>query len=244
MRTVEIKMTLHAGLFPHAPEVADYCDRHEVEASIDARWMAEQREDFHYHGSRVRTIWTLLSWNVVALHVDGKQLLTADSVPEGFPERHASHIQSRGCGKDSQIREGASCSPTWQSLLGCDLGGLSGKMSPVFCPRMEDGILAPSSGRFANSGMGSRTECWTLSSCEWGDGPEPSRSADAGCSSSVASLSEVLETGPLPPRFSLSKKACEGILRRSQRRAKALPPMLKAALEAVAGGTAPTALAH
>jgi len=142
-----------------------------------------------------------------------------------WAERHASHIQSRGCGKDSQIREGASCSPTWQSLLGSDLGGLSGKMSPVFCPQTEDGTLAPSSGRWANSGMGSRTECWTLNTCEWGDGPEPSRSAG-----DVSSLSDVLETGPLPPRFSLSAKACSGILRRAERRGKALPPMLKAAL--------------
>jgi hypothetical protein len=157
-----------------------------------------------------------------------------DQLTFSWAERHASHIQSRGCGKDSQIREGASCSPTWQSLLGSDLDGLSGKMSPVFCPRTEDGTLAPSSGRWANSGMGSPTECWTLNTCEWGDGPEPSRSAGGECSSLVASLSEVLETGPLPPRFSLSKKACEGILRRSQRRAKVLPPMLKAALEAVA----------
>jgi hypothetical protein len=155
-----------------------------------------------------------------------------DQLTFSWAERHASHIQSRGCGKDSQIREGASCSPTWQSLLGCDLGGLSGKMSPVFCPRMEDGTLAPSSGRWANSGMGSRTECWTLNTCEWGDGPEPSRSAG-----DVSSLSDVLETGPLPPRFSLSAKACSGILRRAERRGKALPPMLKAALEAVAGGT-------
>jgi hypothetical protein len=154
-----------------------------------------------------------------------------DQLMFSWAERHASHIQLRGCGKDSQIREGASCSPTWQSLLGSDLNGLSGKMSPVFCPRTEDGTLEPSSGRWANSGMGSRTECWTLNTCEWGDGPEPSRSAG-----DVSSLSDVLETGPLPPRFSLSAKACSGILRRAERRGKALPPMLKAALEAVAMG--------
>jgi hypothetical protein len=80
--------------------------------------------------------------------------------------------------------------------------------------------------------MGSRTECWTLNTCEWGDGPEPFRSAG-----DVSSLSDVLETGPLPPRFSLSAKACSGILRRAERRGKALPPMLKAALEQAAGGT-------
>jgi hypothetical protein len=47
-------------------------------------------------------------------------------------------------------------------------------------------------------------------------------------------LSDVLETGPLPERYSLSPKACSGILRRAERRGKELPPMLKKALEAVA----------
>jgi hypothetical protein len=46
----------------------------------------------------------------------------------------------------------------------------------------------------------------------------------------VASLSEVLETGPLPEKYSLSPRACSGILRRAERRGKELPPMLKAAL--------------
>jgi hypothetical protein len=43
-------------------------------------------------------------------------------------------------------------------------------------------------------------------------------------------LSDVLETGPLPERYSLSAKACSGILRRAERRGEELPPMLKAAL--------------
>jgi hypothetical protein len=100
MRTVEITMTLHGGLFEHAPEVAAYCDKHEVQASIDARWMAEQREDFHYHGSRVRTIWTLLSWNVVALYVDRTQILTAESVPEGFPMLEIMRVLQSEIGED------------------------------------------------------------------------------------------------------------------------------------------------
>jgi hypothetical protein len=49
-------------------------------------------------------------------------------------------------------------------------------------------------------------------------------------------LSDVLETGPLPQRFYLSQKACAGILRRAEKRGKELPPMLREALEAVAGG--------
>ena len=35
-----------------------------------------------------------------------------------------------------------------------------------------------------------------------------------------------------PERYYLSKKACEGILRRAAKRGKQLPPMLKEALEA------------
>jgi hypothetical protein len=47
----------------------------------------------------------------------------------------------------------------------------------------------------------------------------------------VATLSEILEVGNVPPRFSLSERACAGILRRAERRGKQLPAMLKAALE-------------
>jgi DNA (cytosine-5)-methyltransferase 1 len=37
-----------------------------------------------------------------------------------------------------------------------------------------------------------------------------------------------------PEKYCLSRKACEGILRRAAKRGKALPPMLKEALEAQA----------
>jgi hypothetical protein len=48
-------------------------------------------------------------------------------------------------------------------------------------------------------------------------------------------LSDVLEaTGSVPQKFFLSRKACEGILRRAERRGKALPPALEAALRSVA----------
>jgi hypothetical protein len=50
---------------------------------------------------------------------------------------------------------------------------------------------------------------------------------------SLCSLSEVLETGPLPERFFLSAKACSGILRRAEKRGKSLPSALDSALRAV-----------
>jgi DNA (cytosine-5)-methyltransferase 1 len=43
-----------------------------------------------------------------------------------------------------------------------------------------------------------------------------------------------LETGPIPPRFFLSSKACQGILRRAEKRGKTLPPQLAHALRAAA----------
>ena len=50
----------------------------------------------------------------------------------------------------------------------------------------------------------------------------------------VCSLSDVLEQAPIPRRFYLSAKACAGILRRAEKRGKALPRQLEAALKAVA----------
>jgi hypothetical protein len=48
-----------------------------------------------------------------------------------------------------------------------------------------------------------------------------------------STLSQILEATP-HPKYCLSKKACQGILRRAAKRGKELPPMLKEALEAQA----------
>ena len=48
-----------------------------------------------------------------------------------------------------------------------------------------------------------------------------------------SSLSDILEANPLPKYF-LSPKACEGILRRAEKRGKKLPVMLETALRAQA----------
>ena len=45
----------------------------------------------------------------------------------------------------------------------------------------------------------------------------------------VSRLSQILEDSPLP-KYCLSAQACEGILRRAEKRGKELPPELKAAL--------------
>jgi hypothetical protein len=45
-----------------------------------------------------------------------------------------------------------------------------------------------------------------------------------------SSLRSVLETQPVLPKFYLSARACEGILRRAERRGKTLPEALDKAL--------------
>jgi hypothetical protein len=70
---------------------------------------------------------------------------------------------------------------------------------------------------------------WTRNSSEWNHIPAQSRSGGAVCS-----LSSILETGNVERRYFLSAKACQGILRRAERRGKELPVALERALLAVA----------
>ena len=66
--------------------------------------------------------------------------------------------------------------------------------------------------------------CWTRNGSEW-------RSGAVACS-----LSSILETGPIDPRYYLSPTACAGILRRAEKRGKELPLALLQALRQVADG--------
>lgn len=77
-----------------------------------------------------------------------------------------------------------------------------------------------------SSGIMSRGECWTLSMSEWTASPEQSPSEGGVCS-----LSDILEIGPIPLRYFLSREVCLGILRRSDARGVELPRVLRKTLE-------------
>jgi hypothetical protein len=77
--------------------------------------------------------------------------------------------------------------------------------------------------------MGSPSAFWTLNTSEHAVSHTLFPSADAVCS-----LSDILETGAVPQRYYLTAKACQGILRRAEKRGKDLPPQLAHALQAVA----------
>ena len=133
-------------------------------------------------------------------------------------EHLASHSQS-----PASEEEWLTTVVTWpfnslRLLADCGPAGWFGRMSPASCRATKDGTLVPSSGAWANSGMGGPIEPLTLSSSDW-----PS---DA----SVCSLSDILETGDVPQRYFLSARACAGILRRAEKRGKELPPSLAEAL--------------
>ena len=93
---------------------------------------------------------------------------------------------------------------------------------PVYLVHMEAQTFVASCSRFSTSGrVTSAGPCWTRNSSE-------SRNAAAACS-----LWQILEES-VPEKYSLSPKACAGILRRAAKRGKKLPPILQAALESVA----------
>ena len=125
--------------------------------------------------------------------------------------------------------EGTSCLHLVRLLHDIAPLGWYGRTSPVSCHLTEAGTLEPSSGCWQNSGMGSPTGFLTLNTSEWNHIEEPSHNAEGVCS-----LSDILETGDVPQRYFLSAKACRGILRRAEKRGRALPGLLKAALERVA----------
>ena len=145
-------------------------------------------------------------------------------------ERHANRSPSPVSARDWLTRVATWPSSSLQLLNAIGPVGSFVRMSPASCHRAEDGTLVPSSGAWANSGMGGPTGCLTLSTCEW-TGTEGLSLNDGG----VCSLSDILETGDVPQRFYLSAKACAGILRRAEKRGKELPPQLRRALAAVAG---------
>lgn len=127
----------------------------------------------------------------------------------------------------------------------CDLGLWSGKMCPELSAPTGDEISKQSSRKSSASLSQPRPMCLCLkkgnglkadaSTMKWEDGAllgdftmrsfgeYPSEDAESR-------LSQILEECPLP-KYSLSAKACVGVLRRAHRRGKKLPRALETALK-------------
>lgn len=137
---------------------------------------------------------------------------------------------SRESGKDSTEQA------DWQNRLSnflnqCVPAGSSGKTYRGACPRSisEPGSMTSTffSQRLQNAGILCAGEFWTLNMCEWTATLAPFLKDDGVCS-----LSDILlPTGVIQHRYFLSRTACSGILRRAESRGKALPEILRTALE-------------
>lgn len=128
----------------------------------------------------------------------------------------ASLSASQDSEKDWMTRVATSCSPLVPLLQSIAPSGWYGRTSPASCRATKGGILAPSSGCWANSGMGSPTEFLTLSSLEY-----PSDAV-------VCSLSDVLETGEVPQRFFFERHGLSGNPPPSRQARKRIAPTLSA----------------
>ena len=119
---------------------------------------------------------------------------------------------------------------------------LFGKMCPELSAATEERISAACSKNLPKSAVGgaqyldlrmesgwARERAWETDSplhgeCSTRNTGECPRDAEE------STLWQILQEDA-PERYCLSAKACEGILRRAERRGKALPPMLREALE-------------
>jgi hypothetical protein len=124
--------------------------------------------------------------------------------------------------KDLMTTEASSCSTTLELLQQHAPNGSSGKMSRASYPMMVGEPLEPSSGRWLTSGIVYAGECWTANTLV---SPKDVKES---------SLSDVLQNmESVHPKYCLSKRSAEGILRRARERNKKIPEKLKAALESI-----------
>src|SRR5690554_5508163 len=118
--------------------------------------------------------------------------------------------------------------------------GSSGKTSPARSAQTRGEILLSWLARWQDaSSLSPQTagdrKAWRWVTPDSSNGPCLTRNGSEWRSSGVAcSLSSILETGPIDPRYYLSAKACAGILRRAEKRGKELPEPLREAWRSVA----------
>ena len=134
----------------------------------------------------------------------------------GEPLANPSALQ--GLEKGLMTPEETLLSPMLQFLTNLDPNGEFGKTCQVSLVLGGGEILLPSSQRWANSAMGGATGCLMLNTSVW---PKDVKECF---------LSDVLQDGNIQQKYYLSPKACQGILRRAEKRGKKLPNQLYQAL--------------
>ena len=138
----------------------------------------------------------------------------------------ASQTQLTMFGEETENRRALFCGKTYRGsclIPGTRSGAFLGSLPEAAASCNRQGKDGETLVACLDPGAQSLGGCSTPNFSEW-----PNDAA-------VCSLWQVLEKGPVPRKYYLSAKACEGILRRAERRGKALPAMLEAALRSVIG---------
>ena len=148
-------------------------------------------------------------------------------------------------GWDLTVRAASSLSTLYDCALSLECGGYCGKMSPRLYPAIT---VRTSPDLFPSSAAGTSKCQVTVGASPASSQTPPVISVCAGeyltlntpefpnfrgrsrSEGNVSSLSDILVVGNIPPRYYLTVKCAEGILRRAERRGKPLPPVLKEAL--------------
>lgn len=98
-------------------------------------------------------------------------------------------------------------------------------------PKARRGRISDAcSESWKSAGMVWHGEFWTASLPEYQTGQRLDSQGRYRNAAGASSLSEVL-VATAPAKYSLSARACEGIIRRAEKRGKPLPEILRAALE-------------
>lgn len=148
---------------------------------------------------------------------------TIDIIVGELPARASALRERKAASKTPEV---GSVLPIADFLKLCVPDGSYGKMCLAYSAQTEARTSRRSSGKLMKSGILAHGECWTLSMCEWTDTLVPFLREDGVCS-----LSDILETGDIPPRYYLSPTACSGILRRAESKGRELPEALRRVLE-------------
>ncbi len=156
--------------------------------------------------------------------------------PSGQAASLARTSPSRASDEGSPVPAAASPSPSLTLWDGIDLPSASWRTYLASSPVMEGETWRHSSVRWQTSGMAWRTGCSTLVTSECPSAADGSSSSP--CAAVTTTLTDVLLPSA-PPRYSLSARAAQGILRRASKRGRTLPPELETALTSLAQSPAP-----
>lgn len=150
----------------------------------------------------------------------------------------ASRSALQGTERVLKVKENRdSCSSTFELFAtSCEQAGgkARGTSSGKTCRDAFRATRGETSGAYSTSwksaGISWRGERWTRNLPEYLTGRVVDSQGRYRNAAGASSLSEVLEARA-PAKYSLSAKACEGIIRRAEKRGKPLPKVLQDALE-------------